>query len=135
MTARNGLLVTYGQSVLTLDAETGECVLRRDLGEEVLLLLEAAPDHYVAVLGSGQTVSVFYSPRRVIYYKQFAGGISMALLPPAEAVDYEKRQNLQRAGAAIGKIYRAKDPVRFDIIEVYYTSPRDFEINHIVNAF
>ena len=84
MTARNGLLVTYGQSVLTLDAETGECVLRRDLGEEVLSLLEAAPDHYVAVLGSGQTVSVFYSPRRVIYYKQFAGGISMALLPPAE---------------------------------------------------
>lgn len=57
------------------------------------------------------------------------------LLPPAEAVDHEKRQNLQRAGAAIGKIYRAKDPVRFDIIEVYYTSPKDFEINHIVNAF
>ncbi len=58
-----------------------------------------------------------------------------ALLPPSEAVDYEKQQNLTRAGAAIGRIYKAKKPVRFDIVEVYFTSPEAYEINHIVNAF
>ncbi|MBQ6018855.1 MAG: YraN family protein [Clostridia bacterium] len=58
-----------------------------------------------------------------------------ALLPPAEAVDSEKRQNLQRAGAAIGKIYRAERPVRFDIVEVYFSSPTQYKINHIKNAF
>ena len=58
-----------------------------------------------------------------------------ALLPPAEAVDTDKRRNLERAGAAIGRIYRAEKPVRFDIIEVYYQSPTEYRINHIENAF
>lgn len=58
-----------------------------------------------------------------------------ALLPPAEAVDREKRQNLQRAGAAVAKVYKADRPVRFDIVEVYFTSPTDYRIEHIENAF
>ncbi|MBQ6163270.1 MAG: YraN family protein [Clostridia bacterium] len=58
-----------------------------------------------------------------------------ALLPPAEAVDVDKQRNLKRAGAAIGKIYKAEKPVRFDIIEVYYTDPTQYKINHIENAF
>ena len=80
---RTGLLLAYGQTVVTLDLENGETALRRDLGETVLGFLEITADHYLAALRSGQVALVNYQPRTIIYYKQFASGIDSVIISPA----------------------------------------------------
>lgn len=58
-----------------------------------------------------------------------------AMFAPAESVDADKINNLERAAQAVKKIYNITDKPRFDIIEVIFKSPRDFTVNHIVDAF
>ena len=81
---KEGLLVAYGQTVLTLDLENGKTLLRRDLGAQVLGFLAAYPDRYLAALESGQVALVSYAPKTVVYYKQFAGGILSVMQSPAD---------------------------------------------------
>lgn len=59
-----------------------------------------------------------------------------ALLPPAEAVDKDKRHRLEISAAAYLK-YRniSGRPYRFDIIEVILYDLFTADINHIENAF
>ena len=44
------------------------------------------------------------------------------MLPAAEAVDLEK-------------VYDVRQPIRYDIIELYYSSREDFTVHHIIDAF
>ena len=58
------------------------------------------------------------------------------MLPPAEAVDYEKQRRLANNAAAFLKQTNLRGgKTRFDIIEVILHDLFDHEINHIKNAF
>lgn len=52
----------------------------------------------------------------------------------ADAVDFEKRDNLVRAAKAYVNYYKLDQPYRFDIITLVGEYP-DFELKHIKNAF
>ncbi len=58
------------------------------------------------------------------------------MFSPAEAVDFNKKENLKSAASAYMNKYKLKYDFRFDIIEVLIDE--DFnvtDINHIENAF
>ena len=58
------------------------------------------------------------------------------MLPPAEAVDHEKRQRLiNNAAAFLSQAKMKGRKTRFDIIEVILHDLVDHEINHIKDAF
>ena len=58
------------------------------------------------------------------------------MLPPAEAVDYEKRQRLiNNAAAFLSQAKMTGRKTRFDIIEVILYDLFEHEINHIKDAF
>ena len=58
------------------------------------------------------------------------------MLPPAEAVDYEKRRRLvNNAAAFLAQTKMQGQQTRFDIIEVVLHDLFEYEINHIKNAF
>ena len=55
---------------------------------------------------------------------------------PSEAVDREKQRKIYYSAKEFLKEHRIKDVnFRFDIIEVMGTSPKDFKVNHLENAF
>ena len=60
-----------------------------------------------------------------------AGG----MLPPAEAVDLKKQENVKGSAANYINKYNIKNKVRYDIIEVLVNGSSLSEINHIKNAF
>lgn len=58
------------------------------------------------------------------------------MLPPAEAVDVHKQENIKGAAAVyINKIAPSFNKTRFDIIEVLVEGKQLYSINHIENAF
>lgn len=58
------------------------------------------------------------------------------MFSPAEAVDFNKTQNLKSAAAAYMNKYKLKYDFRFDIIEVLVDEAlKVTNINHIENAF
>lgn len=58
-----------------------------------------------------------------------------AMVAPSESVDADKRNNLERAGAAARKIYAPGGRYRFDIVEVVFESRENYQLRHIPNAF
>ncbi len=58
------------------------------------------------------------------------------MLPPSEAVDYRKSENLKTNAAAFLRYMKKENaPIRFDIIEVILYDLYTADINHIENAF
>ena len=58
------------------------------------------------------------------------------LLPPSEAVDFRKQQNLETNAAAFMRANKLEHlPYRFDFIEVILHDLYTADINHIKNAF
>ena len=58
------------------------------------------------------------------------------MLPPAEAVDYEKQRRLiNNAAAFLGRAGLKGSKTRFDIIEIILYDLFRHEVNHIKNAF
>ena len=58
------------------------------------------------------------------------------MLPPAEAVDYEKQRRLiNNAAAFLGRAGMKGSRTRFDIIEVILYDLFRHDVNHIKNAF
>ena len=57
------------------------------------------------------------------------------MLPPSEAVDYRKQENIKGSAAAFLNRYNVKKEVRYDIIEVIVDGREVISINHIKNAF
>ena len=55
-------------------------------------------------------------------------------MPAADAVDFEKRDNLVKAAKAYMNYYELDQPYRFDIITLVGEAP-SFKIEQIVNAF
>ncbi|MBQ4307557.1 MAG: TIR domain-containing protein [Lachnospiraceae bacterium] len=87
---KQGLLVAFGGTVVTLDAETGETVVRRDLGSPVRKLINADALGYIAVLESGQTVQVTYSPSSTTYVRQFTDGLSDVAFSPRDSLEEQQ---------------------------------------------
>lgn len=57
-------------------------------------------------------------------------------LLPQDAVDKHKENNIYASAKAFLKQYYLRNVnFRFDIIEVMGTSPKDFKVNHLENAF
>lgn len=58
------------------------------------------------------------------------------MFSPAEAVDFNKMENLKTAAAAYMNKYKLKYDFRFDIVEVLVNGDlKVMDINHIENAF
>jgi putative endonuclease len=60
------------------------------------------------------------------------------MFDPAEAVDFNKQNNLKSAASAYISRYKIKNETRFDIIEVFLSAENPYnviKINHIPNAF
>ena len=61
---------------------------------------------------------------------------SSDFMRPSEAVGREKQRKIYYSAKEFLKEHRIKDVnFRFDIIEVMGTSPKDFKVNHLENAF
>lgn len=58
------------------------------------------------------------------------------MLPPSDAVDYKKEENLKTNAAAYMKQTKTEaENIRFDIIEIILYDLDTADINHIKNAF
>ncbi len=57
------------------------------------------------------------------------------MLPPSEAVDYRKQENIKGSAAAFLNSYNIKKEVRYDIVEVIVDGRKVISINHIKNGF
>lgn len=84
----------------------------------------------------GETDIVALSPDNVLCFIEVKTRSPHQLMPPSEAVDYRKQENLRTNAAAFIKAGKhSEKAARFDIIEVVLHDMFNADINHIINAF
>ena len=84
----------------------------------------------------GETDIVAQSPDGTICFVEVKTRSPGQLIPPSEAVDYRKSENLKtNAAAFLRQTKNETSKFRFDIIEVILYDLYTADINHIKNAF
>ena len=84
----------------------------------------------------GETDIIALSPKGVLCFIEVKTRSPGQLLPPAEAVDRRKEENIKSNAAAFMKARKMENmPYRFDIAEVILHDLHNADINHIENAF
>ena len=100
----------------------------RDNGYEIIAA------NYATALGETDIIAV--DKDGTVCFVEVKTRAPGGMLPPAEAVDYEKQRRLANNAAAFLKQTNMRgSKTRFDIIEVILRDLFDHEINHIKNAF
>ncbi len=100
----------------------------RDNGYEIIAA------NYATALGETDIIAV--DKDGTVCFVEVKTRAPGGMLPPAEAVDYEKQRRLTNNAAAFLKQTNMRgSKTRFDIIEVILRDLFDHEINHIKNAF
>ncbi len=87
--------------------------------------------------GTGE-IDIIAEKRKVICFVEVKTRKEGGMFDPAEAVDFNKRNNLKSAASAYMNRYKLKNEMRFDIIEVFLSAENPYnviKINHIPNAF
>lgn len=109
----------------------GEQLAARYLREHGYSILAA---NYATSLGETDIIAV--SRDNTICFIEVKTRSPGQMLPPSEAVDYNKQSRLQTNAAAFlkNKNYSSEN-IRFDIIEVILHDLYTADINHIENAF
>lgn len=114
-------------------------------------LLGAKGEHYAArylrkqgydilsgnfYIGPGE-LDIVAMKDEVLYFVEVKTRTVGAMLPPAEAVDYRKQENIKGSASAYINKYKLKEySFYFDIIEVYADDEGEIiDLNHIKNAF
>ena len=85
---------------------------------------------------SGETDIIAVDKDETVCFVEVKTRAPGGMLPPAEAVDYEKQRRLiNNAAAFLSQTNMKGHKTRFDIIEVILRDLFDHDINHIKNAF
>lgn len=84
----------------------------------------------------GETDIVALAPDNTVCFVEVKTRSPGQMLPPSEAVDYNKQSRLQSNAAVFLKHTKStENKIRFDIIEVILHDLHSADINHIENAF
>ena len=110
----------------------GEQLAARYLRDKKYSILAA---NYYTRLGETDIVALT-KDRKTLCFVEVKTRSPGQMLPPSEAVDYRKAENLKTNAAAFIKSSKLKEiEIRFDIIEVILHDLHTADINHIKNAF
>ena len=88
--------------------------------------------NYYTKVGEIDIVAVY---KKVICVVEVKTRIGKTMLPPREAVDYRKQNNLRSAAEFLKQDYKTKMPIRFDIIEIIVLDSTKAILKHHKNAF
>ncbi len=109
----------------------GEQLAARYLREKKYAILAA---NYATSFGETDIIAL--SEDNILCFAEVKTRSPGQLLPPSEAVDYNKQSRLQANASVFMKHMKLTDyEIRFDIIEVILHDLHTADINHIENAF